>query len=56
LIDNTPEGLLIQIVDQDGLAMFASGKADMYLHTKRIVETVVGVIEKNITKAGHIRS
>jgi chemotaxis protein MotB len=59
LIENTSEGLRIQIVDQDGLAMFASGKADMYLHTKRIIETVVGVIEKTKHKlaiSGHTDS
>lgn len=46
LIDNTPEGLRIQLVDQDGLAMFPSGGADMYLHTKRLLETVAKVILK----------
>ncbi len=59
LIQNTSEGLRIQIADQDGLAMFASGKADMYLHTKRIIETVVGVIEKTTHKlaiSGHTDS
>lgn len=30
LIDNTPEGLRIQIVDQDGLPLFPSGSAAMY--------------------------
>jgi chemotaxis protein MotB len=59
MIDNTPEGLRIQIIDQDGLAMFPSGKATMYLHTKRVVEMVVGVIEKMTQKlaiSGHTDS
>jgi chemotaxis protein MotB len=30
LIDNTPEGLRIQIIDQDGLPLFPSGSAAMY--------------------------
>ena len=29
MVENTPEGLRIQIVDQDGLAMFPSGAATM---------------------------
>ncbi len=46
LIDNTQEGLRIQIVDQEGLAMFPRGAADMYLHTRRLVETVAKVIDR----------
>lgn len=59
LIDNTPEGLRIQIVDQDGLAMFPSGSADMYLHAKRVVELVVGVIKsmpQKLAISGHTDS
>jgi len=46
MVDNTPEGLRIQLVDQDGLAMFPSGGADMYLHTKRLLELVAKVINE----------
>lgn len=46
MVDNTPEGLRIQIVDQDGLAMFPSGGAEMYLHTRRIIEMVSKIILK----------
>ncbi len=46
IIDNTPEGLRIQITDQDGLPMFPSGSADMYLNTKKILELVSKVIKK----------
>jgi len=56
LIDNTTEGLRIQLIDQDGLAMFPSGGADMYLHTKRLLEVVAKVIAKmpnNISISGH---
>ena len=45
MIDNTPEGLRIQIVDQDGLAMFQSGSEKMILHAKKILELVVKVIK-----------
>jgi len=46
MVDNTPEGLRIQLVDQDGLAMFPSGSADMFLHTKRLIELVAKVINE----------
>jgi chemotaxis protein MotB len=44
MIDNPPEGLRIQIVDQDGLAMFPSGSAKMFLHTRKILELIGKVI------------
>lgn len=56
LIDNTPEGLRIQLIDQDGLAMFPSGGADMYLHTKKLIELVAKVIvemPQKISISGH---
>ena len=40
MIDNTPEGLRIQVVDQDGLAMFPSGSSNMFLLTKKILELI----------------
>ncbi len=43
-IDNTPEGLRIQIHDQDALAMFPRGSSEMYLHTRRLLELITGVI------------
>ena len=59
IIDNTPEGLRIQIVDQDGLAMFPSGSAKMYEHTERVLGLVTQVILKmpqNISITGHTDS
>lgn len=56
MVENTPEGLRIQIVDQDGLAMFPSGAATMYEHTQKVIGLVVGVIEKmpqHIAISGH---
>ncbi len=56
LINNTPEGLRIQISDQQGLAMFPSGSANMYRHTRKIMELVVKAIEKmpqKISISGH---
>ncbi len=59
LIDNTPEGLRIQIVDQDGLAMFASGSANLFEHTERVLALVAKVILKmpqQISISGHTDS
>ena len=56
LIDNTPEGLRIQLVDQDGLAMFPSGGAEMFLHTRRLLELVAKVVAEmpqQISVSGH---
>jgi chemotaxis protein MotB len=56
LVDNTPEGLRIQLVDQKGLAMFPRGSADMYLHTRRLLEVVAKVIvnmPQRVAIAGH---
>lgn len=56
LVDNTPEGLRIQIVDQEGLAMFPRGSAEMYGHTRKILELVAKVIQsmpQQIAISGH---
>ena len=46
LVENTPEGLLIQIVDQEGLAMFPKGSATMHAHTRKILELVAKVVAR----------
>ena len=59
VIDSTPEGLRIQIVDQDGLAMFPSGSAQMLAHTRKVmklVTSVVGKMPQNISITGHTDS
>ncbi|MEQ8664382.1 MAG: flagellar motor protein MotB [Rhodospirillales bacterium] len=56
LIDDTPEGLRIQIVDQDGLAMFPSGGSRMFPHTKRLLQLVSKVVlsmPQQISISGH---
>jgi len=56
MVEDTPEGLRIQIVDQDGLAMFASGQANMFEHTQKVISLVVSVIEKmpqDLAISGH---
>ncbi|HSO41966.1 MAG TPA: flagellar motor protein MotB [Rhodospirillales bacterium] len=44
LVDNTPEGLRIQIVEQEGLPMFPRGEAVMYTHTQMLLDMVAKVI------------
>jgi chemotaxis protein MotB len=59
IIDNTPEGLRIQIHDQDRLAMFPLGSAEMYLHTRRLLEMIAGVImqmPQQVAITGHTDS
>ena len=44
LIDHTPDGLRIQIVDRDKLSMFPLGSAKMHDHTRRLMQLVVGAV------------
>jgi len=56
LIDNTPEGLRIQIMDQDKVDMFAPGSAMLYPHAKGLIAQVAKVIAKmpnRISITGH---
>ncbi|MCW9035346.1 MAG: OmpA family protein [Rhodospirillales bacterium] len=56
LVDRTVEGLRIQIVDQEGLAMFPRGGSDMFGHTWQVLEAVANVVNKlpqRISIAGH---
>jgi len=56
LIDRTPEGLRIQIVDQENKPMFPLGSAEMYDHTRQLITLVAQVIQKlpnKIAIAGH---
>ena len=46
LVDNTVEGLRIQITDQEGLAMFPSGSSAMYGHTKSLLDLVGRVVNQ----------
>ena len=46
VIDQTAEGLRIQVVDQEGLAMFPSGSANMLVHTREALGLVAKVIAK----------
>ncbi len=59
MVDNTPEGLRIQIVDQEGLAMFPRGSPDMYGHTRALLDMVARVIKQlpeKVSISGHTDS
>lgn len=56
MVDNTPEGLRIQLTDQEGLAMFPSGSSAMYGHTRALMDLVSRVIAQMPNKlsiSGH---
>lgn len=60
LVDNTPEGLRIQITDQEGLAMFPSGSSAPYGHTRAMLDLVARIIrqlpDNRIAISGHTDS
>ena len=59
IIDRTPEGLRIQIVDQDKYSMFPLGSAVMYDHTRRLLDVVSKIVSKlpnQISVSGHTDS
>jgi len=57
MVDNTPEGLRIQITDQEGLAMFPSGSSAPYGHTRAMLDLVSRVVrqlpDNRISISGH---
>ncbi len=56
IVDMTPEGLRIQIVDQQGKSMFPSGSAKMYDETNELISKVSSIIAKmpqKISVRGH---
>ncbi|KKJ75852.1 membrane protein [Kiloniella litopenaei] len=56
LIDKTPDGLRIQLVDQNGTSMFPSGTSNMLDHTKELLGLVADAIkdiDQQIAIKGH---
>ncbi len=56
VVDQTAEGLRIQIVDQERYSMFPMGSSNMYGHTKKMLEQVAKVIANlpnKISVTGH---
>ena len=59
LVDNTPEGLRIQIVDQEGLPMFQSGGSEPLPRARELLKLVAQVIQtlpQKIAISGHTDS
>ncbi len=56
IVEQTPEGLRIQIVDQEGRSMFNPGQAQPNDRARRLLAAISGVIEQlpnRITISGH---
>ena len=56
LIDMTPEGMRIQIVDAERRSMFPLGSSTMYAHTEQLLEQVVqaiGALPNEVAVIGH---
>jgi chemotaxis protein MotB len=59
LIDNTPEGLRIQLVDQDKQAMFPLGSAEMLDPARKLIALIAQVVQRmpnKISITGHTDS
>ncbi len=56
LIDSTPEGLRIQILDQDKIDMFAPGSANLYPRARELLAQISRIIKKlpnKVSITGH---
>lgn len=59
MVDMTPEGLRIQIVDQEGESMFASGSAKMFEKTRLLMQKITKIIQdlpNEVSVRGHTDS
>jgi chemotaxis protein MotB len=59
MIDNTPEGLRIQLVDQDGRPMFQQGTSKPMPYTKRLLAEIGRIIDRlpnRVSIGGHTES
>lgn len=59
MIDQTPDGLRIQIVDQEKQSMFPGGSAQMYPQTRQIADLVakaLGKLPNKLSISGHTDS
>lgn len=56
ILEETPEGLHIQLVDQEGRSMFAAGSTDPYERTRKLLSKMAPVIKElpnRIAVTGH---
>ena len=59
VVDQTPEGLRIQLIDQEGKPMFPSGSTRMHERTQKLlakVAEVIGKLPNKISISGHTDS
>jgi len=59
IVEMTPEGMRIQIIDQAGTALFPLGSSQMFDHTRRLLLQVARVVDKlpnEISISGHTDS
>jgi chemotaxis protein MotB len=59
MIDNTPEGLRIQLVDQDGRPMFQQGTSEPMPYTKRLLAEIGRIVDRlpnRVSISGHTES
>jgi chemotaxis protein MotB len=59
IVDRAPEGLRIQLVDQEKLSMFASGSSDMAEPAKKLMALVAQVVQRlpnKLALSGHTDS
>lgn len=59
VVDYTPEGMRIQVIDRDDRSMFQVGGKEPLAHTKEVLRTIAGVISKmpnRIKVSGHTDS
>ncbi|GAB4140023.1 MAG: flagellar motor protein MotB [Sphingomonadales bacterium] len=45
IVEQTPEGLRIQLIDKDGRPMFRQGSSELYGFAERMLRTIAGVIQ-----------
>lgn len=58
-IDMTPEGLRIQIIDEEGRPLFPSGSAELLPHTRKLLRKVSEIIQRlpnEVSVRGHTDS
>jgi chemotaxis protein MotB len=59
IMDNTPEGLRIQLVDQDGRPMFRQNSAEPMPYTKKLLATIAKIVNRlpnRISISGHTQA
>jgi chemotaxis protein MotB len=56
ILEQTPEGLRIQIIDQEGRSMFEPGRAELNERARRLlgsISTVIAQLPNRLTLSGH---